>query len=169
LAGGGITTFGGLILSGKNIIVTGANTFASLALNNLGDTTGVTLPASTTTTVTGAITTTASSGNVAKLISSSAGTAATLSKASGTVSVDWVSVKDSTATGGATFYAGANSTNVSGNTGWIFTAPPATGGRPERRMPRGVLRGVARSIALIFPAMGFFDSANDVTYRKEVA
>jgi hypothetical protein len=35
-------------------------------------------------------------------------------------------LKDNTATGGATFYAGANSTNVSGNTGWTFTAPSAS-------------------------------------------
>jgi hypothetical protein len=38
--------------------------------------------------------------------------------------LDYVSLKDSTATGGASFYAGANSTDVSGNTGWTFTAPP---------------------------------------------
>ena len=123
-AGGGITTFGNITFSGANIIVTGANTFQIIALNNLGDTTGVTLPASTTTTVTG-FTTTASSGNVAKLISSSAGTAATLSRAAGQTSINWVSIKDSAATGGATWYAGANSTNVSGNTGWTFTAPPS--------------------------------------------
>jgi hypothetical protein len=123
-AGGGIATFGAITFSGKNIIVTGANTFQTMALNNLGDTTGVTLPASTTTTVT-AFTTTASAGNVAKLISSSGGTAATLSRAAGQTSVDWVSIKDSAATGGATWYAGANSTNVSGNTGWTFTAPPS--------------------------------------------
>ena len=31
-------------------------------------------------------------------------------------------------TGGATFYAGANSTDGTGNTGWSFTACPAVGG-----------------------------------------
>jgi hypothetical protein len=50
-----------------------------------------------------------------------------ISVASGTVSADYISLRDSTATGGATFYAGANSTNVSGNTGWTFTADPNTG------------------------------------------
>jgi hypothetical protein len=52
----------------------------------------------------------------------------TLSKASGTVSVDWLNIRNSRATGGATFYAGANSVNVANsppNSGWIFTAPPA--------------------------------------------
>lgn len=65
------------------------------------------------------------SGKLMSIISSSAATAATISKTSGTVSCDYLSIQDSTATGGAAFYAGANSTNVSGNTGWIFTAPSA--------------------------------------------
>lgn len=129
-AGAGLQTYGNITFSGKNIIVTGANKFATMALNNLGDTTGVTLPASATTTVTG-FTSTASVGNVAKLISSAGGTAATITCAScGTIPVspatlDYLSIKDSTAAGsGTTWYAGANSTSVSGNSGWIFTAPP---------------------------------------------
>ena len=63
-------------------------------------------------------------GNIITITSNSAGSATTLSKSSGTVSCDYLSLKDSAATGGASWYAGANSTNVSGNTGWIFTAPP---------------------------------------------
>lgn len=54
--------------------------------------------------------------------SSSAGSPATISKPSGIVSCDYLSLKDSTATGGATFYAGSNSTNISGNTGWLFNS-----------------------------------------------
>jgi len=50
---------------------------------------------------------------------------ATLSKSSGTVSVDYLSIQDSNATGGATWTAGANSVDAGNNTGWIFTAPPA--------------------------------------------
>lgn len=146
-AGGGVTTYGNITFSGKNIIVTGANTFAIMALNNLGDTTGVTLPASTTTTISG-LTSTASSGNLAKLISSVSGTAATLSKSSGTVSVDYVSIKDSTVTGGASWYAGANSTNVSGNTGWVFTAVPLL--FLSRCVPRGIFRGVLRFLTWFF-------------------
>jgi len=53
------------------------------------------------------------------------GTQSTLSKSSGTVSVDYLSIGNSIATGGATWYAGANSVDVGNNTGWIFTAPPA--------------------------------------------
>jgi hypothetical protein len=66
------------------------------------------------------------SGTAGNLITISSATAAThtLSKASGTVSCDYLSITNSIATGGASWYAGANSTNVSGNTGWIFTASP---------------------------------------------
>jgi hypothetical protein len=63
-------------------------------------------------------------GKLMTINSSTAATAATISKASGTVSSDYLSLQDSTATGGATWYAGANSTNGTNNTGWIFTAPP---------------------------------------------
>jgi hypothetical protein len=63
------------------------------------------------------------SGNLVTLNSDTSGTAHTLSKASGVVYDDYLSVKDSTATGGARWFAGANSTNVSGNTGWFFTTP----------------------------------------------
>lgn len=45
---------------------------------------------------------------------------------SGIVSGDYLSLKNSHASGGASFYAGANSTNVSNNTGWQFVAAPKT-------------------------------------------
>jgi len=64
-------------------------------------------------------------GNLVTLQSTAAGTRFSLSKASGTVSVDYLSIKDSNATGGAAWYAGTHSTNVSNNLGWTFTAPPA--------------------------------------------
>jgi hypothetical protein len=52
----------------------------------------------------------------------SPGTAAPITQVSGIVNCDYLSVKDSAPTGGATFYAGPNSTNVSNNSGWIFAA-----------------------------------------------
>ena len=64
-------------------------------------------------------------GNLVTLQSSSAGAQFTLSKASGTVSSNYLSIQDSNATGGAAWYAGANSTNVSNNLGWTFSAPPS--------------------------------------------
>lgn len=48
----------------------------------------------------------------------------TLSKPTGTVSTDYLSVSRSQAVGGAYWYAGANSTDGGNNSGWIFTVPP---------------------------------------------
>ena len=62
-------------------------------------------------------------GSLVTINSSTAATQATLSKSSGTVSVNYLSIRDSAATGGAGWYAGTTSTNVSNNTGWIFAAP----------------------------------------------
>jgi hypothetical protein len=56
----------------------------------------------------------------------SPGTPATLTQASGYVVGQYLSIRDSNATGGATWFAGAQSTNVSGNSGWIFTDPAIT-------------------------------------------
>jgi len=65
----------------------------------------------------------ASSGAHLTLKSSTNGTAWNLSVASGTVSCVFLSLQDSHAAGGASFYA-SQSTNTSGNTGWNFTQPP---------------------------------------------
>lgn len=59
-------------------------------------------------------------GSGVSMYSSFANTPFTLSKTSGAVNVTGVTLRDSTATGGAVFTA-INSTDVSGNTGWIFT------------------------------------------------
>ncbi|HRP91083.1 MAG TPA: PKD domain-containing protein [Edaphocola sp.] len=53
----------------------------------------------------------------------------TISKTSGTVCVNYVNLTNSTATGGASFYA-ANSQNTSGNSGWVFAACSQTGNPP---------------------------------------
>ena len=87
----------------------------------------ITFQAGTTTTVTD-FTLTGTVGNVTTINSSVSGTQFTLSKSSGTVSTDYMSIQDSNATGGATWNAGTHSVNVSNNTGWIFaTAPTLTG------------------------------------------
>jgi hypothetical protein len=64
-------------------------------------------------------------GNYVSLLG--AGGSFTLSKSSGVVSCNWLDITNCDATGGATWYAGADSTNGGGNTGWIFTAPPSGG------------------------------------------
>jgi hypothetical protein len=63
-------------------------------------------------------------GNLVTITSTLAGSVATLTKSSGIVYGSYLSIQDSTATGGATWYAGPTSTSVSNNTGWIFTPLP---------------------------------------------
>ena len=66
-----------------------------------------------------------SAGKLISLVSGTSGTPFTLSVPSGTVNVTYLSIKDSTASGGASFVADSNSVNVSGNTGWTFGSPIA--------------------------------------------
>jgi len=103
------------------LTITGSNTFTSIS-NSVQPTT-FTFTAGTTTTVTNWNV----NGTAGNLVTIGSATAAshTLSKASGTVSSDYLSISRSTATGGASWYAGANSTNGGNNSGWIFTAPPS--------------------------------------------
>lgn len=62
------------------------------------------------------------SGSLITIGSTSAGVAATVSKSSGSVAVDYTSISDSSATGGATWDADVSRGNVDagGNTGWVF-------------------------------------------------
>lgn len=71
------------------------------------------------------------SGTAGNLVTIGSVTAAThtLSKSSGTVSSNYLSISYSKATGGATWNAGANSVNGGNNTGWIFSAPSGAGGK----------------------------------------
>lgn len=103
--------------TGGTFSITGSNTF-----NTLTFTPGITvsLAAGTTQTVTN-ITITGSASKTLTIKSSSAGTQATLSKASGTVSGSYLSLQDSNATGGATWIA-YNSTVKSNVTGWLVSS-----------------------------------------------
>lgn len=71
-----------------------------------------------------------SAGNLVTITSDLGGSPATLSKAGGGVICDYLSLQDIAATGGAGWYAGTHSTNVSGNSGWIFTAFPFPANTP---------------------------------------
>jgi hypothetical protein len=66
---------------------------------------------------------TGAAGELIALESSEAGKAATIKITSGIVSCDYLRLKDIHAEGGAKFFAGAHSENVSGNEGWSFTPP----------------------------------------------
>ena len=106
------------------LVITGANTFQNIT--NTVQPATITLPSSTTTTVSN-FNLNGTAGNLITLNSSTSGTQATLARiGGGTVSVNYLSIKDSSATPSLTWYAGTTSTNVSNNTGWIFTAAPTT-------------------------------------------
>jgi hypothetical protein len=64
------------------------------------------------------------SGQAGRLLTIGSATAAshTLSKSSGTVNANFLSISRSNATGGAVWNAGANSTDGGDNTGWVFGA-----------------------------------------------
>lgn len=101
--------------------ISGSNTFATMTINAPKN---VRFTAGTTQTFTTDFIARGSIGNIITIDTQTAGTPAILSKASGDVSCNYVSLKDSTAQGGATWYAGSSSTSVSGNTGWSFTDAP---------------------------------------------
>lgn len=62
-------------------------------------------------------------GSLVTLRSNNTGVQRKISKLTGVIGVDYFDLKDSQALGGATFYAGSNSTDSGNNTGWIFTDP----------------------------------------------
>jgi hypothetical protein len=106
------------------LTITGSNTFSNIT-NTRKSTSAASILFTAGTTST--FTDWNASGESTRLLTIGSVTAAshTLSKASGTVSADFLSISRSTATGGAGWYAGANSTDGGNNSGWIFTAPPA--------------------------------------------
>ena len=126
---GGNINFGSVILDQGGagaLTISSSNTFGDIS-NSYSATGATTITLAANQTVAN-FTATGTVGKVLTLNSSASGTRRTLTKTGGgVVSVDYMSIRDSGAAGtGATWYAGANSTNVSNNTGWIFTAP--TGG-----------------------------------------
>jgi hypothetical protein len=103
------------------LTITGSNTFTNIT--NTVQPTSVLFTAATTNTF-GDFNLSGTAGNLVTIGSVTAATH-TLSKASGVVSDDYLSISYSTATGGAAWYAGLNSTNGGNNSGWIFSAPGA--------------------------------------------
>lgn len=104
--------------------ITGANTFHDLNFSDATNARTLRFTAATTTTFTGAFNVKGTAGN-RMTVSSITAANHTLSKASGTVAVDYLTIARSQATGGAAWYAGANSVDGLNNTGWIFAAAPS--------------------------------------------
>jgi hypothetical protein len=106
------------------LTITGSNTFSNITNTRKSvSAASILFTAGTTNTFTNWN----ASGESTRLLTIGSDIAAshTLSKASGTVSGDFLSISRSTATGGATWNAGANSTDGGNNSGWIFATPPA--------------------------------------------
>lgn len=123
--------FGGFSYSGISISQEGAGALTISGSNTLGDITNTTagygssvlLTSGTTQTVEN-FTLSGTTGNRITLSATST-TAATMSKASGSVSVSSLNISKSTVTGGATWKAFATNDNIDSgtNTGWFFTDP----------------------------------------------
>lgn len=118
-AGGGKTYYN-LVQTGLGTLtISGSNTF-----NNISNTvqpTTVTFTSGETQTVS-SFGLSGTAGNLVTLNSTTPGSQAVISKASGTVSVSYLSIQDSNATGGAVFQAFTSNGNVNAgnNTGWYF-------------------------------------------------
>lgn len=106
------------------LIITGANTFADIQTDPSTART-IQFPASTTQTL-GAFSARGSAGHVLSLTSSIGGTKATLSKPSGLVNIDYMNITDSSAVGGAAWFAGDHST-CTNTDGWICHGPSGGG------------------------------------------
>lgn len=100
------------------LTITGSNAFTNIT--NTTQPASVIFTAGTTSTFTNF----SLAGTAGNLITIGSETTAshTLSKASGIVNGNYLSISRSTATGGATWNAGANSTDGGNNSGWIFSA-----------------------------------------------
>ena len=124
---GGSVNYGSVVLNQGGagaLTISGSNTFGDITNTySVAGATSILFTSGTTQTV-ATFTATGAATRLLTLNAVTAGSAFTLSKASGTVNADYLSLKDSTATGGASWYAGSNSTNTSGNSGWIFTVVP---------------------------------------------
>lgn len=111
------------------LIITGSNTFDVLNVTSPSSNHPLQLTAGTTTTILTTFNVNGRAGAVMVFSSTTGGVPAILTKSSGTVNVSYLSIQDSTAQGGATWNADANSVNVSGNTGWNFAGGGNGNGR----------------------------------------
>ena len=100
------------------LTVTGSNTFT----NFTNTVTGCTIAFPSGTTIFTNFNVRGVPGSLVTMSSTS-----TLFKASGLVAVNYLNLSNSTATGGARWYAGAGSTNGGGNTGWLFVTASSGG------------------------------------------
>lgn len=139
-AGGG-QTYGTLTYtvagSTGQLTITGANTFAAINFSDVTNARTLSMPTATATTITNV-------GGFNGVV----GTAGKLMSVVGDVTsiytqwTDYLSISSSDAIGPG-WYAGANSTNGGGNTGWLFRARTPSCPNPTPRPRRALLRSAA--------------------------
>jgi hypothetical protein len=123
-AGGGLT-YGTLTynVAGSTgaLTISGSNSFGTINFSDATNARTLTLTIATTQEIRNVWNVNGTAGKLMTI----AGATGTLSyTGSGVVSSDYLSISSSTATPSSTWYAGANSTDALGNSGWNFTVPP---------------------------------------------
>lgn len=118
--GGASITYSTVNLVGiTTCTVYGSNTYSALNIDRTAGAKTVHFTAGTTQTVS-SFSITGTGTALITMDSTSLNTAWNIVDTAGANVVDYVSLTDSHASGGATFFAGLHSVSVSGNTGWIF-------------------------------------------------
>lgn len=107
------------------VTLTSSNTFNTMTI---GQANSIKFTSNASMSVASSLVASGSSGNLVTISATTAGTPFSISKSSGHVENDYMSIQDASFTGGAYWYAGNNSTNVSGNSGIAFYARPAAFG-----------------------------------------
>jgi hypothetical protein len=125
-AGGGLT-YGTLTynVAGSTgaLTISGSNSFGTINFSDATNARTLTLTIATTQEIRNVWNVNGGAGRLITI----AGATGTLSyTGSGVVSSDYLSISSSTAAPSSTWYAGANSTDALGNSGWIFTVPPGS-------------------------------------------
>jgi len=120
---GGSKTYNDVELNGTAHTISGDNTFDTLTLKDATTQTITFTDGSTQTFATGVLT--GESGKVKTLVGTSTAGWTLVKTGGGAISVDYMALSYSEVGGNAGWWAGANSTDTAGNSGWTFTAPPA--------------------------------------------
>jgi hypothetical protein len=129
-AGGGSIYNATLVQAGAGALtISGSNTFSNIKNTvQVAPSLSIIFTSSTTNTFVDDFKLKGTGGSLVAITASTAGTAAVVSKTTGTISCDYISVKDNTPAGGAAWYAGAHSTlvsNTTGTNGWFQRSPPS--------------------------------------------
>lgn len=118
---GAAQTYNNLIIANTGTLnITGNNTFGNI--NNTVQPATIIFSSNTLTTISNNFNINGTSGNLITLQGSTSGKVFRLSKSSGSVDVQYVSIKDSAASGGASWNAPTSNGNIDAgnNTGWRF-------------------------------------------------